>query len=91
MMRYYSTKGAFSGATIWTGVCTLDYCPHNVDTSGQVMHFSYSMNVRATKAQMVAQRTAVDGGDGSTIVVDESGKIYKTGIYGNDVVPDIDA
>jgi len=77
-MRYFAANNTYT-----TNMALLDYNPTVADTSGQTVHFAYTVPTGTAVALVCrATRNAVDGGDGtSTVNVNQAGVVSGTGVF----------
>ena len=76
-LRYFAANDTFT-----TTMANLDYNPAAADTSGQTVHFTYTVPTGAATLSCRALRNAVDGGDGtSTVLIDQAGVVTGTGVF----------
>ncbi len=77
-LRYFAANNTYT-----TTVASLDYNPTAADTSGQTVHFTYTIPTGgATTLTVTATRNTVDGGDGtSTVSINQAGVVTGTGVF----------
>ena len=82
MIRFHSANNTYSGAS-FAGISALDFNPNNAGTTGQNLHFSYTIGgLGQATFTITALRNSADGGDGtSTVTLNHVGAVNKTGVY----------
>ena len=77
-MRYFAANNTYTGT-----LANLDYNPAAADTSGQTVHFTYTVpTATAVALTVTATRNATDGGDGtSTVSLNQAGVTTGTGVF----------
>ena len=78
----FAMYGTYVGANIGAGTCNLEYCPNDLGTSGQTVHFNYFIATGPVMLIITAIRNNVAGGDGvSSISINQAGTITRTGVF----------